>query len=79
MKKIFLTFAIVIYCTMVTTVLTACSSSEDTPEVVNTPTFVQTTFTFSATQDMLDYCDITVKYNDGTGAQYSEVASASTK
>lgn len=67
MKRLFLTFAIVIYCTMATTVLTACSSSEDTPEVLNTPTFVQTTFTFSATQDMLDYCDITVKYNDGTG------------
>ena len=57
-------------CTMTTTVFNSCDKNDDSPAVVQkdtTPAFVQLDFTFNATQDMLDYCDIVVKYDDGTG------------
>ena len=69
MKKILMTLAAVLCCTMTTTVFTACGDDDDdnTKQPDNTPAYVEMTFTFWGTQDMLDIADMTVTYNDGTG------------
>lgn len=63
-------------CTMTTTVFNSCDKNDDSPAVVQkdtTPAFVQLDFTFNVTQDMLDYCDIVVKYDDGTGEKTENI------
>jgi len=72
MKKMrFLCAALTMLCAMaMTTALTACGDDND-DNGSNTndlkPAGVTMTYTFYVTQDMLDYCDIVVSYNDGTG------------
>lgn len=68
-KKFFLA-ALTAMCAMtMTTVFTACGDDDDdnTKQPDNTPAYVEMTFTFWGTQDMLDIADMTVTYNDGTG------------
>lgn len=74
MKKYLLLLAAILCCAMTTTVFTACGDDEDdggngkTPEQPdNTPAYAEMAFTFWGTQDMLDFADMTVTYNDGTG------------
>jgi hypothetical protein len=81
MKKIMMTLAAVLCCTM-TTVLTSCGDDDKESEKTKkdqTPAYVQMTFTFKATEDMLEYCDITVKYNDGTGEKTESMTSTEWK
>ena len=75
MKKFLMTLAAVLCCAMMTTTLTACGGDDsNTPEEPdNTPAYVEMTFTFWGTQDMLDIADMTVTYNDGTGAKTETV------
>ena len=76
-----MTLAAVLCCTM-TTVLTSCGDDDKESEKTKkdqTPAYVQMTFTFKATEDMLEYCDITVKYNDGTGEKTETMTSTEWK
>ena len=71
MKKNLMTLAAVLCCAMVC-FFASCQKnggSSTTPEEQpdNTPAAVEMTFTFWGTQDMLDYADMVVTYNDGTG------------
>ena len=80
MKKIMMTLTAVLCCAMTTTVFTACGSDDDssTPEEQSgdTPAYVEMTFTFWGTQDMLDIADMKVTYNDGTGDKTETVTTA---
>ena len=71
MKKIIMTLAAVLCCTMTATVFTACGSDdkeeEPKPSTEVTPTMVAMTFTFNATADMVNFFDMVITYNDGTG------------
>lgn len=62
-----------------TTALTACGDDNDDNVPSNTndlkPAGVTMTYTFFVTQDMLDYCDIVVSYNDGTGEKTETMTS----
>lgn len=84
MKKLTFALAAALCCTTTTAVFNACSNNnkpaaslnDATPAIAQkdtTPAFVQMDFTFDATQDMLDYCDIVVKYDDGTGEKSETV------
>ena len=84
MKKLTFALAAAFCCTTTTAVFNACSNNnkqaasqnDATPAIAQkdtTPAFVQMDFTFDATQDMLDYCDIVVKYDDGTGEKSETV------
>lgn len=71
MKKNLMTLAAVLCCAMVC-FFASCQKnggSSTTPEEQpdNTPAAVEMTFTFWGTQDMLDFADMVVTYNDGTG------------
>ena len=78
MKK--LTFLMMAAMVMGLAMLTSCEKKDDTG-LTNTskkdtaPAFVQMRVVFNATQDMLDYCNIVMKYNDGTGEQSETVTS----
>lgn len=85
MKKLTFALAAAFCCTMTTAVFNACSNNnkpaasqnDATPAIAQkdtTPAFVQMDFTFDATQDMLDYCDIVVKYDDGAGEKFDTVS-----
>lgn len=86
MKKLTIALAAAFCCTMTTAVFNACNKKTDKPAVAQkettpdvaqkdtTPAFVQMDFTFDATQDMLDYCDIVVKYDDGAGEKSDTVS-----
>lgn len=87
MKKLTFALAAALCCTTTTAVFNACSNNnkpaaslnDATPAIAQkdtTPAFVQMDFTFDATQDMLDYCDIVVKYDDGTGEKSETVETA---
>ncbi len=76
MKKFLLTFAAAACCAMSATMFTACGSDNDggsTPggggsTVTDTvPAYVAASVTFRETEEILKYCDVLVKYNDGTG------------
>ena len=85
MKKLTFALAAALCCTTTTAVFNACSNNnkpaasqnDATPAIAQkdtTPAFVQMDFTFDATQDMLDYCDIVVKYDDGAGEKSDTVS-----
>ena len=71
MKKIFMTLAAVLCCAMTTTTFTACGNDDNEednkPSTEATPTMVAMTFTFNATADMVNFFDMVITYNDGTG------------
>ena len=66
-----MTLAAVLCCAMTTAALTACGNDkeeeENKPTTEVTPTMVAMTFTFNATADMVNFFDMVVTYNDGTG------------
>lgn len=72
MKKIMLTLAALLSCAFATTVFTACGS-DDKEDIIKpsveeaTPTQMALTFTLDATDDMAEYFDMVVTYDDGTG------------
>lgn len=71
-----MTLAAVFCCAMMTTTLTACGGDDDSSseeQSGNNPAYVEMTFTFWGTQDMLDIADMTVTYNDGTGTKTETV------
>ena len=78
-KNIFLTAALLMGLSFASVMLTSCDKEDnkasETPKKDTTPASVQMNFTFEATQDMLDYCDMVVKYDDGTGMK-TETANA---
>lgn len=62
----------ILFCALVC-LMTGCNKNNSTdpqPQeetTDKTPAFVQMTFTIPVTEDMLNYTDITITYNDGTG------------
>ena len=66
-----MTLAAVLCCAMTTAALTACGNEkeeeENKPSTEATPTMVAMTFTFNATADMVNFFDMVITYNDGTG------------
>ena len=72
MKKIMLTLAALLSCAFATTVFTACGS-DDKEDIIKpsveeaTPTQMALTFTLDATDDMTNYFDMVVTFDDGTG------------
>jgi len=76
MKKIMMTLAAVLCCAMTTTVFTACGGDDDdnntpTPETQaddTTPKKVMMVFSYYATEDMMNYCDIQVTVGNKTEA-----------
>ena len=66
-----MTLAAVLCCAMTATTLTACGNDkeeeENKPTTEVTPTMVAMTFTFNATADMVNFFDMVITYNDGTG------------
>lgn len=89
MKKYLMTFAAAVCCAMSATVFTACGDDDNNSSsgtggggtVADTiPASVSIKMSFSETEDMLKYCDVVVKYNDGTGEKTDSVkATAWTK
>ncbi|MBO4892004.1 MAG: hypothetical protein J5502_05300 [Prevotella sp.] len=78
MKKFLMTLAAVLCCAMTTTVLTACGDDDDdkkAPVDDTTPVSMTMVLTCEFTQDMLDYCDIVVKYSDESGEKSETVNS----
>lgn len=68
--------------TMMSVSLTACGGDDEPnvpvePAKDTTPAFVLMKFTYEATQDMLDYCNVVVKYNDGTGEKNETMTTTS--
>lgn len=68
--------AAILCCAMTTTVFTSCGGDDDnetptpkTTEEDTTPKQVAMDFYFFTTEDMLNYCNVEVTYNDGTGAK----------
>ncbi|MBO7589678.1 MAG: hypothetical protein J6T18_09690 [Bacteroidaceae bacterium] len=76
MRKGFMTWA-AIGCMMTVAVFTACNKEvePEKPQKDTVPAKVSLTFTYMNTQDILDYCDVVVEYNDGTGAKTETVTS----
>ena len=74
MKKLFLTLAAVLCCA---SLFTSCqkgnSKEEEKPDT--TLAFVQMTFSFAATQDMVDYTDMSVTYEAGNEKKTENVSS----
>lgn len=73
-KKIMMTLAAVLCCAMISTVFTACGSDDDNntptpPAEDTTPKQVAMDFYFFNTEDMLNYCNVEVTYDDGTGTK----------
>lgn len=68
-----MTLAAVLCCAMTSTVFTACGSDDDdntpTPAEDTTPKQVAMDFYFFTTEDMLNYCNVEVTYDDGTGTK----------
>ena len=81
MKKFLLTFAAAVCCAMSATMFTACGSDDNSSSgtggggtVTDTVrAYVAANVTFKETEDILKYCDVTVKYNDGTGEKTDTV------
>lgn len=76
MKKYLMTFAAAVCCAMSATMFTACGDDDNSSSsgtggggtVSDTVrAYVAASVTFKETEDILKYCDVTVKYNDGTG------------
>ena len=79
-RKLFLIAALFLSVSTACVTLTSCDKEDeetttDTQKQDTKPAFVQMTFTFNATQDMIDNCDMVVKYNDGTGEKTETVTS----
>lgn len=78
MKKIVMTFAAVLCCALVSSTFTACGKDDadkgSTP-TDNTPAKVTMTFSTEVSADMLEYFDIVMVYNDGTGEKQDAVTS----
>ncbi len=79
MKKYLMTLAAVLCCAMMTTVFTACGGDDDDNDkkTDNKPTGVELSVSFSESEDMLEYCDIQIEYNDGTGAKTEAMTTTS--
>ncbi len=80
MKKFLLTFAAAVCCAMSATMFTACGSDDNSSSgngggtVTDTVrAYVAANVTFKETEDILKYCNVTVKYNDGTGEKTDTV------
>ena len=73
MKKILMTFAAVLCCAMTMRVFTACGNDDDnntsTSAEDTTPKQVAMDFYFFNTEDMLNYCNVEVTYDVGTGTK----------
>ncbi len=75
MKKFLMTFAAAICCAMSVTMFTSCGDDDNSSNgtgggstVSDTiPASIKVSMTFKETEDILKYCDVTMKYNDGTG------------
>ncbi len=69
MKKLFLTLATVLCCTMAMTALSSCGDDDsETEEVFDSqPKKVSFDYTFYNTADMLKYFNIELTYDDGKG------------
>lgn len=77
MRKRLLAVATILCCATAATVFTACgdddnNSSEQQDEAK--PANVTLDVSLMQTTDMLEYCDISIEYNDGTGAKTENVA-----
>lgn len=73
-KKIMMTLAAVLCCAMISTVFTACGSDDDNntptpPAEDTTPKQVAMDYYLFTTEDMLNYCNVEVTYDDGTGTK----------
>ena len=86
MKKYLMTFAAAVCCAMSATMFTACGSDDNSSSsgtggggtVTDTiPTSMSIKMSFSETEEILKYCDVVVKYNDGTGEKTDTVKTTS--
>ena len=70
MKKMMMTLAAVLCCAMSTMMFTSCGSDDEPvkePAEDKTPAKVAMKFAFYQTEDMLNYCNVVITYDDGTG------------
>lgn len=77
MKK-YLMGAAAICCMMISGVaLTACGDDDEptNPTEDKTPAKVTMKFEYTLSQDVIDYCDVVVTYNDGTGVKTETMTS----
>ena len=74
MKKLVLTLAVVLCCA---SLFTSCqkgnTQQQETNKPDTTPAFVEMVFSFTLTQDMLDYTDFVASYSDGTETKTENV------
>lgn len=79
MKKIMITIAAIVCCAMISTTLIACGGDDSDkggngdPSVDKTPSIVSMTFSSDVNADMLEYFDIVMIYNDGTGEKQETI------
>lgn len=76
MRVSMMTLAVVICCAMVASVFSSCSKNDDGNSSSGGGTKVagaRASVSFTQTEDMLKYCDVTVEYNDGTGVKTENV------
>lgn len=71
MKK--LNFLFLFATVAIATMMTSCSKGDDGTSALDTQavTSAQVTYTYYTTQDMIDLCDITIKYLDESGNAHS--------
>lgn len=71
MRKNLLAFAAILCCATAATVFTACGSNDDNENssTDTKPSNVAIQVSFTETEDILKYCDVSIEYNDGTGAK----------
>ncbi len=78
-----MTLAAVLCCAMVTTVFTACGDDDDNSinsgKVTDNSakaTGVSLSVSISESVDILEYCDVVIEYNDGTGTKTEAMSSS---
>ena len=75
MKKYFWRAAICCCAMIASVALTACGGDDDEPDQDNKAVKVALKFNFTLSQDIIDYCDVVVTYNDGTGEKTETMTS----
>ncbi len=70
MRKNLLAFTTILCCATAATVFTACGDDNNNETSSDTKsTKMELLLSFSESEDIMKYCDVSIEYNDGTGAK----------
>ncbi len=69
MRKSLLAVATILCCATAATVFTACGDDDNETSSDTKSPHVELQMSFSESKDILKYCDVSIEYNDGTGAK----------